>query len=174
MSTNLESIIITIRGVRVILDSDLAALYGSSTKRLNEQVRRNAARFPSDFMFQLEIQELSNLKSQFATSSSAWGGRRKPTFVFTEHGAVMAANVLNSEIAIEASVLLVRTFIKMRSLLAEHEELRKRLHEIERRLSEGFKEHEQELREIRFAIAQLELPPDSKKQRIGFDPGAEG
>ncbi len=94
--------------------------------------------------------------------------------MFTEHGAVMAANVLNSEIAIEASVLLVRTFIKMRSLLAEQEELRKRLHEIERRLSEGFKEHEQELREIRFAIAQLQLPPDSKKQRIGFAPGAEG
>ena len=174
MSINPESIIFTLRGNRVILDADLASLYGATTKRLNEQVKRNLARFPEDFMFQLEIQELTNLRSQFATSRSDWGGRRTPPYAFTEHGAVMAANVLNSELAIEASILLVRTFIKMRSLLAEQVELKKRLQDIERRLTEGFKEHENELREIRFAIAQLEAPHEPKKQRIGFEPGAEG
>lgn len=174
MSINPESIILTLRGNRVILDTDLASLYGVTTKRLNEQVKRNIARFPEDFMFQLEIQELTILRSQFATSRSDWGGRRTTPYAFTEHGAVMAANVLNSELAIEASILLVRTFIKMRSLLAEHVELKKRLQEIERRLAEGFKEHENELREIRFAMAQLEAPQESKKQRIGFDSGAEG
>jgi phage regulator Rha-like protein len=174
MSINTESIILTLRGNRVILDTDLASLYGVTTKRLNEQVKRNLARFPEDFMFQLEIQELTNLRSQFATSRSDWGGRRTPPYAFTEHGAVMAANVLNSELAIEASILLVRTFIKMRSLLAEQVELKKRLQDIERRLAEGFKEHENELQEIRFAIAQLEAPQESKKQRIGFEPGAEG
>jgi hypothetical protein len=94
MTLQLESIILTIRGHRVIWASDLAELYGVTVKRLNEQVKRNVERFPSDFMFQLEIQEVTNLKSQIATSS--WGGRRTLPYVFTEHGAVMAANVLNS------------------------------------------------------------------------------
>jgi hypothetical protein len=174
MSLNHEPTIITLRGSRVILDFDLAALYGVTTSRLNEQVRRNLERFPSDFRFQAELQDLINLRSQFAISSSAWGGRRTPPYAFTEHGVVMAATVLNSRVAIDASILLVRTFIKMRSLLAEQEELKKRLQDIERRLAEGFREHENELREIRFAISQLELPPDPEKRRIGFDPGAEG
>jgi len=127
-------------------------------------------------MFKVELQEVTNLISQFAISRSPenWGGRRKTPNAFTEHGVVMAATVLNSKIAIDASIMLVRTFIKMRSLLAEQEELKKRLENIERRVAEGFREHENELKEIRFAISQLELPPDSKKQRIGFDPGAEG
>jgi len=90
------NIIIIIRGQKVILDSDLAALYGVETKRLNEQVRRNIHKFPEDFMFQLTKEEFENLKSQIATSSSGWGGRRKPPLVFTEHGALQAANVLNS------------------------------------------------------------------------------
>jgi len=119
-NNNLESIIVTVRGSRVILAADLALLYGVSTKRLNEQVKRNIVRFPEDFMFQLEIQELTALRSQFATSNKEGrGGRRILPYAFTEHGAVMAANVLNSELAIDASILLVRTFIKMRSLLAE-------------------------------------------------------
>jgi len=173
-NNNLESIIVTVRGSRVILAADLALLYGVSTKRLNEQVKRNIARFPEDFMFQLEIQELTALRSQFATSNKEGrGGRRILPYAFTEHGAVMAANVLNSELATDASILLVRTFIKMRSLLAEQVELKKRLQDIERRLTEGFKDHENELREIRFAIALLEAPQEPKKQRIGFEPGAE-
>ncbi len=94
MKTEIESVIIFMRGCRTILDSDLARLYGVSTKRLNEQVKRNKTRFPDDFMFQLEIQEVKNLRSQYATSSS-YGGRRYRPYVFTEHGAVMAANILD-------------------------------------------------------------------------------
>src|SRR3989338_9141389 len=104
----IESQIFLIRGQRVMLDADLAELYEVETRRLNEQVRRNSERFPEDFIFQLTAEEFANLKSQFATSS--WGGRRKLPFVFTEHGAIMAASVLNSKRAIEASVQVVRAF----------------------------------------------------------------
>jgi hypothetical protein len=166
MTIQLESIILTIRGHRVILASDLAELYGVTVKRLNEQVKRNIERFPSDFMFQLEIQEVTNLKSQIATSS--WGGRRKLPYVFTEHGAVMAANVLNSPVAIDASNMLVRTFVKMRMIFSEHSDLKKRLQEIEKRLALGFAEHEQELQEIRFLISQLENPVETNRRKIGF------
>jgi hypothetical protein len=150
----------------VILASDLAELYGVSVKKLNEQVKRNIERFPSDLMFQLEIQEVTNLKSQIATSS--WGGRRTLPYVFTEHGAVMAANVLNSPVAIDASIMLVRTFVKMRMIFSEHSDLKKRLLEIEKRLSLGFAEHEQELQEIRFLNSQLEKPIETNRRKIVF------
>ena len=93
----IENRILLIRGRKVIIDADLARLYGVTTSRLNEQVKRNQSRFPSDFMFQLEKEEFVNLKSHFATSSSSWGGRRKLPYAFTEHGAIMAASVLNSK-----------------------------------------------------------------------------
>jgi hypothetical protein len=162
----LETIIITLRGSRIILDIDLANLYGVSPKRLNEQVKRNRGRFPDDFMFQLEDQEVSNLRSQFATAN--WAMRRTNPYAFTEHGAVMAANILNSQVAINASILLVRTFVKMRAILSEHSDLKTRLNEIEQRLSKGFAQHEQELLEIRFLIAQLEQPANENKRRMGF------
>lgn len=162
----LEAIIITLRGSRVILDIDLANLYGVSPKRLNEQVKRNRGRFPDDFMFQLENQEVRNLRSQIATAN--WTMRRTNPYAFTEHGAVMAANILSSQVAIDASILLVRTFVKMRAIFSEHSDLKKRLNEIEQRLSRGFAQHEHELLEIRFLISQLETPPESKKKRIGF------
>src|SRR6516165_6103266 len=104
----IEHAILLIRGQKVILDSELAALYGVTTARLNEQVRRNANRFPNDFSFVLTQQEFTNLMSQFATSSSYWGGRRKLPRVFTEHGAVMAASVLNTPTAIAVSIEVVR------------------------------------------------------------------
>jgi len=107
-------IIMVIRGENVILDSDLAKLYDVETKRLNEQVRRNIEKFPDDFMFQLTKEEFENLKSQIATSSSGWGGRRKPSFVFTEHGALQAANVLNSLQANKMSVFIVRKWGQVR------------------------------------------------------------
>jgi len=124
----IEHMIITIRGHRVILDEDPARTYGVPTKRLNEQVRRNADRFPGDFAFVLTDQEVTNLKSQFATSSlelsrsqfstrSTHGGRRKLPMAFTEHGAIMAANVLRSRRAIQMSVFVVRAFIRMRQML---------------------------------------------------------
>jgi hypothetical protein len=166
---SIEGSILTIRGQRVILDHDLARLYGVSTKRLNEQVKRNRDRFPDDFMFQLEVQEVGSLRSQIATSNGAKGGRRYRPYVFTEHGAVMSANVLSSNVAIHASIIVVRTFIRMRTMLAEHGELKRRLQDIEKRFAQGFSEHEQELQEIRFLIAQLEKPIEQhKKRRIGF------
>ena len=168
MSERIESKIITIKGQRVILDHDLAKLYGVSTTRLNEQVTRNLRRFPGDFMFQLSIQEAMNLISQNATSSFRHGGRRKPPRVFTEYGAVMAANVLNSEVAIDASIMLVRVFIKLKEIAHEHLELKRRLLTLEQKVSKGFAEHAEELQEIRFLIAQLEQPPLPKKRRIGF------
>jgi hypothetical protein len=122
----------TIRGQRVILDSDLAALYGVPTHRLNEAVKRNRARFPADFAFQLTMEEHSNLISQIAISSSAHGGRRKPATVFTEHGAIMAATVLNSPLAVEMSVHVVRAFVKLRQILASDAGLARRLETLER------------------------------------------
>jgi hypothetical protein len=101
----------TVRGLRVMLDSDLAPLYGVTTKRLNEQFRRNRERFPADFAFQLTVEEVANLRSHIATSSSEWGGRRYRPRVFTEHGAVMLASVLKTRIAVEASIQVVRAFV---------------------------------------------------------------
>jgi len=123
-----------IRGERVILDSDLARIYGVSTTRLNEQVKRNGERFPKDFAFRLNKEELANLMSQFAISSPQPGGRRRPPLVFTEHGAIMAANVLNSKEAARMSVFVVRAFVKLRAVLDTHKELAGKLTELERKV----------------------------------------
>jgi ORF6N domain len=168
MTEEIESKIIIIRNQRVILDSDLSALYGVSTKRLNEQVTRNIDRFPSDFMFTLNIQEVIHLKSQIATSSDTHGGRRKLPRVFSEYGAVMAANVLNSKIAIHASIMLVRVFIKLKEIAHEHSDLKSRLQSLEQRVAKGFAEHAEELLEIRFLISKLEQVPEQNKSKIGF------
>jgi predicted DNA binding protein len=127
--------ILVLRGYRVLLDTDLADLYGVTTKRFNEQVRRNRGRFPEDFMFQLTDKELAILRSQIATSnSSMWGGRRYPPYAFTEHGAIMAATILNSGRAVEVSVYVVRAFIRLREVLASNKELEKKLEKLERKL----------------------------------------
>jgi hypothetical protein len=151
-----------------VLDQGLAVVFGVSTKRLNEQIRRNIDRFPEDFLFQLSDQEVSDLRSQIATSNSSYGGRRYKPYAFTEHGAVMAANVLNSPIAVQASVTVVRAFIKLRKAFIDHADLKRRLLEIERRVAKGFSEHEQELREIRFLISELQKPEPPKSKRLGF------
>ena len=168
MSEKICSVIVFVRGCKVILDNDLANLYGVTTKRLNEQVRRNIERFPVDFMFQLEYQELMGLRSQIATSKK--GGRRYLPYAFTEYGVIMAANVLNSKIAIDASILIVRAFTKIRNLLLEHADLKKRLDEIEVKIAKGFSVHDQELQEIRFIISQLEEPfkKNQSKRKLGF------
>ncbi len=163
-----ESKIISLNGKRVILDRDLAQLYGVSTKRLNEQVTRNIRRFPADFMFQLSFQALTDLKSQNATSSFLHGGRRKPPRAFTEYGTVMAANVLNSEVAIDASIMIVRVFVRLKELAQEHSGLKERLRMLEQKVAKGFSEHADELQEIRFVLAKLEQPPESNKRRLGF------
>jgi hypothetical protein len=170
----IASRIFVLRGQRVMLDADLAALYGVTTKRLNEQVRRNLERFPSDFMFQLTNQEVAILRSQFATSSSgarrlAWGGRRYTPRAFTEHGAIMAAMVLDSPRATEVSVYVVRAFVELRDTLVAHKELAKRLGELESRLERKLATHDQAIAGILDAIRQLMAPPEpTRKRRIGF------
>jgi hypothetical protein len=118
---SIERRIYLIRGHKVMLDAHLAELYQVATKRLNEQVHRNLARFPRDFAFQLTADETANLRSQFATSS--WGGRRTPPYVFTEHGVAMLSSVLKSERAVQMSILIIRAFVKIRELLASHKSL---------------------------------------------------
>ncbi len=163
---NTYSRILTVRGRRVILDSDLAELYGAPTKRLNEQVRRNMGRFPPDFAFTLSSEEWENLKSQIATSS--WGGRRKLPYVFTEHGALMAAGVLNSGRAIEVSIYVVRAFVAMREAIANTQELTKRLGELEKGIERRFVQHDQAIAEILAAIRALMKAPETKGRPIGF------
>jgi len=160
----IESRILVIRGHKVMLDSDLAELYRVSTKRLNEQVKRNKGRFPADFMFQLSAEETETLRSQIAASKSGRGGRRYRPFVFTEHGAVMLASVLNSPVALEASIRVVRAFVKLREIFTTHRELAKKLVDLEKRI-EG---QDAEIMAIFEAIRELMEPQDKPTKRIGF------
>lgn len=169
LAVSLERIaqcILVLRGHRVLLDADLAALYGVSTKRLNEQVRRNRERFPEDFMFQLAQDEYEALRSQFATLKPGRGQHRKYLpYVFTEHGAIMAASVLNTSRAVEMSIYVVRTFVRLREMLASNKELAKKLDEVERKLAT----HDQAIAGILNAIRELMKPPEPPpKRRIGF------
>jgi len=159
-------IIMVIRGENVILDSDLAKLYGVETRRLNEQVRRNIEKFPDDFMFQLTKEEFKNLKSQIATSSSGWGGRRKLPFVFTEHGTLQAANILNSSQANKMSVFIVRTFVRLREMALTNEKLSRKVSQLETRVSD----HDEILIELVREIRKLiDTPkPKGKTRSIGF------
>ncbi len=155
---NIVERIFFIRSHKVMIDSDLAQLYGVATGRLNEQVKRNSKRFPADFMFRLTKEEWENLKSQIALSSlqskslkpqnaisitidtkADWGGRRKLPYVFTEHGTVMLASVLNSEIAVNASIYIVRVFIKLREILFSHKKLERKIEQIENKYDKQFK-----------------------------------
>lgn len=153
-----------LRGQRVMLDSDLAALYGVETRRLNEQVKRNLARFPEAYMFQLTAGEFADLMSQFATSSSKHGGRRKLPYVFTEHGAVMLASVLNSERAVAMSLVVVRTFVALREQLASNLELRAKLEALERTVGT----HDQAIAGLIDAIRQLTRTSREPQRGIGF------
>lgn len=156
--------IYTIRDEPVVLDSDLAAIYGVTTKVFNKAVRRNVKKFPRDFAFQLNAEELANLRFQIGTSSSH-GGRRYRPWVFTEHGALMAATILNSERAVAMSVYVVRAFVKMRRELLANTTLEKRLATIEKTLIG----HDAALRDLYHKIRPLLLPPPEKpKRRIGF------
>tara|TARA_B100001964_G_scaffold191940_1_gene214467 strand:+ start:1064 stop:1597 length:534 start_codon:yes stop_codon:yes gene_type:complete len=156
--------ILFIRDKKVILDSDLAEIYGVTTKRLNEQVKRNQARFPEDFMFVLRKEELESLKSQFATSKKVRGGRRTLPFVFTEHGALMIANVLNSPIAISASIRVARAFIQMREMLTAHVDLKRKIERLEKK----YESHDMQIKTVFDAIKSLLEPPKKAKKKIGF------
>lgn len=154
--------ILFLRGQRVILDRDLAAIYGVSTGRLNEAVKRNAARFPEDFMFRLTDKEFANLKSQFAIAS--WGGRRTRPIAFTEHGAIQASNVLNSPRAIEMGVYVVRAFVRLRELLASNTALARKLEELEHK----YQDHDDAIKAVLSALRELMSTPASKGRPIGF------
>lgn len=161
--------ILVLRGHRVILDSELATLYGVSTKRFNEQVRRNRERFPPDFMFQLTAEELPALRSQIATIKGGRGQHRKYLpFVFTEHGAIMAATILNSPRAVDMSVYVVRAFVHLRELLSSNRELARRFAELEARLDKRLAQHDQAIAAILSAIRQLMNAPHPRKRPIGF------
>jgi len=155
----------SIRGQKVLLDSDIAALYGVPTKRLNEQVRRNRERFPADFMFQLSKEELEEWRSQIATSNPAakMGLRRRP-YAFTEHGAIMAATVLNSPRAVEISLYIVRAFVHLRQFAQTHEELAAKLDQLETKVAG----HDDTIRNLVEAIRQLMNPPRPSRRPIGF------
>jgi phage regulator Rha-like protein len=160
-----QSKILFMRGQKVILDSELAALYGVPTKRLNEQIKRNNERFPPDFMFQLTAGEAEVLRSQFATSNERRGGRRYKPYAFTEHGAIMAASVLNSERAVQASIYVVRAFVKLRQMLAPYKELIGKLDQLEKKLQT----HDKQIISIIQAIKLLMPPPEEKpKEPFGF------
>jgi phage regulator Rha-like protein len=160
----IEKAILLIRGHKVMLDSDLATLYGVTTKRLNEQVRRNRARFPEDFMFELTKEEADALRSQNATLKTGRGQHRKYLpYAFTEQGVAMLSSVLSSERAIEVNIAIVRAFVKLREILATHKDLARKLDELEKRYDSQF-------RIVFEAIRQLMLPPPEpdKKRKIGF------
>jgi len=152
--------ILIIRGKRVMIDTDLALLYGVKTKRLNEQVRRNKKRFPEDFMFQLTREETLNLKSQIATSS--WGGIRKLPCVFTQEGVAMLSGVLNSERAIQVNIQIMRTFTKIRRMILTNQDLKRKIEEIEKKYDKQFS--------VVFEVIKQLLAPDKKEDRkvIGF------
>jgi hypothetical protein len=160
----IEDLVFLVRGQRVMLDSDLAVVYGVSAKRLNEQVRRNLERFPATFAFQLNQSEWDSLRSQFATSKGR-GGRRYLPWAFSEHGALQLASVLNSKIAVKASIRVVQVFISMREQLAAHKELAGKLAELEDRVSG----HDRAIQDLFEAIRQLIEPALPEKHReIGF------
>jgi ATP-dependent Clp protease ATP-binding subunit ClpA len=161
--------ILDLRDRRVLLDSELAALYGVTTKRFNQQVRRNAKRFPADFMFQLTTLEVSSLRLQFATLKLGRGRHRKYLpYAFTEHGAIMAATILNSSRAVEMSVYVVRAFVQLRELLASNRELARRFAQLETRLDKKLTAHDEAITAILAAIRQLMHPPVPKRRPIGF------
>lgn len=164
-AVRIESLILTIRGLRVMLDSDLAKIYGVTTGALNQALKRNSERFPKDFAFQLRDDELEALISQSVISKGGRGGRRKLPRVFTEHGAIMLASVLSSRVAIEASVRVVRAFVGMREQLAANKELSQKLKELETRVSG----HDEAITNLFEAIRQLVEPalPENRRQ-IGF------
>ncbi len=164
-----------IRGQRVMIDSELAALYGVTTKRLNEQVKRNSRRFPVDFMFRLTAEEAEALRSQLATLKEGRGRHRKyAPYAFTEHGAVQAANVLNSDRAIEMSVYVVRAFVQLRSLMSANVELARRLDELEARIEKKLTRHDDAIAAMLSAIRQLMSSPAQRRRGIGFTADLEG
>jgi hypothetical protein len=171
-TTKIESFIYSVRGEKVILDTDLAGFYGVSVKRLNEAIKRNRARFPSDFLFQLDSTEWASLRPQIATSNQ--GGRRYRPWAFTEHGAVMVATVLRSDKAVQMSIFVVRAFMKMRQALGESSVLAARLESLEKEITSRLDSHEKSIVELMRQFLTILNPPaeekypDAEKREMGF------
>jgi hypothetical protein len=165
LAKRVGSKILVLRNQKVILDTDLAELYGVPVKHLNQQVKRNRDRFPADFLLTLTKAEHKSLRSQIVTSNPGRGGRRYLPHAFTEHGAIMAATVLNSKRAIEMSVFVVRAFVQMRQALAVNQHLVSKLAELEARLDS----HDDEIQDLVEAIRELIAPPPANNRRIGFE-----
>ncbi len=167
----IENKIYVIRGQKVMLDMDLAGLYGVLTKYLNQQIRRNIKRFPEDFMFQLTRDEAENLRLHFATSSSRsqfvalkYGGRRYLPYAFTEHGILMLSSVLNSQRAIDVNILIMRTFSRLRQIMANSKELSVKFEQLEKRVLK----HDSDIRELVRDIRKLTIEKTGKPSKIGF------
>jgi hypothetical protein len=168
---SVESRILTIRGQKVILDSDLAKIYGVDTSALNRAIKRNLKRFPTDFLFSLTREEFANLRCQIGISSPSYGGRRFLPYAFTENGAVMAANVLNSSQAVRMSVFVVRAFIRMRELLSGSKELAAELKKLEAKLTTRLDVHETAIIDVLRRIMELLDPPPAppvSEKSLGF------
>ena len=165
LAKRVASRIVVLRNQKVILDSDLAELYGVPVKHLNQQVKRNAHRFPTDFLFTVTKVEQKSLRSQIVTSNATRGGRRYLPHAFTEHGAIMAATVLNSKRAIDMSLFVVRAFVQMRQALAVNQHVVSKLSELEARLDS----HDDEIQDIVEAIRELLTPLPASQRRIGFE-----
>lgn len=159
-----ESRILALRGQKVILDSDLAELYGVPVRQLNQAVKRNRERFPADFMFQATAKEHETLRSQIVISNEGRGGRRYPPHAFTEHGAIMAATVLNSPKAVEMSVFVVRAFVRLREMVATNQQLAAKIEELERKLES----QDTAIQEVLEAIKELMAPEVASRKQIGF------
>ena len=162
LSERIESKIYLIRGQKVMLDRDLAELYGVKTKVLIQAVKRNINRFPLDFMFQMRKEEFNVLRSQIVTSS--WGGRRYLPYAFTEQGIAMLSSVLNSERAIQVNIAIMRVFVKLKEMLSTHKELARKLSQLEQK----FEKHDSEIRSIFEAIRQIMMPVEQGNKKIGF------
>lgn len=160
----IERKIYVVREQKVMLDSDLATLYGVETKMLNRAVKRNISRFPEDFMFQLTAEEVNALRFQFGTSKVGRGGRRYSPYVFTEQGVAMLSGVLNSERAVQVNIGIMRAFVNMRKMLSANEEVGQKLIEIENRLGA----HDEHFKKVFTAIRLLMNPPDKSDKQIGF------
>jgi hypothetical protein len=164
----IEKRIFVVRGRQVMLDEDLADLYGVETKRLVQQVKRNLKRFPADFMFQLTRVEAEALRSQTATSNDGRGGRRYAPYVFTEQGVAMLSGVLRSDRAIAVNIEIMRAFVELRRVAGSFQALEERLDQMELDIGARLSEHDEQLRQIFEALRQLIAPPPSSKRPIGF------
>lgn len=171
--TPVESLIRIIRGQKVMLDSDLAVLYGVPTRTLNQAVRRKLSRFPDDFRFQLSPEEAESLRSQIVISNVGRGGRRYAPYAFTEHGVAMLSSVLNSERAVQMNILVVRAFIRMRELIASNKDLAARVEKLERsqeRTVTVMQVLVEDIDRLALDVKDMKALPEPKKRRIGFRP----